>query len=88
MLRVFDGYKISKLNWFDYLQYTHLYITIFRNLLQKLVPKIGVRADYSLLQMAALVTKMVSWGQVKAALVRLTEWIAMTWAGLGWGHMP
>ena len=32
------------------------------------MPKIGVRADYSLLQVAALVTEVVSWGQVQATV--------------------
>ena len=38
------------------------------NLLQKLVPKIGVRADYSLLRVTALVTKLVCWRQVQATV--------------------
>ena len=61
------------------MQCTHLYnitkpptfttaLSTDSNLLQKLVPKIGVRADYSLLQMAALVTKLVSLGQVQTTV--------------------
>jgi len=46
------------------------------NLLQKLVPKIGVRGDYSLLQVAALVTKLVSWGQVQATVGAQKEVLA------------
>ena len=54
------------------------------NLLQKVVPKIGVRADYSLLQLAALVTKLGSWGQVQATVGAQKKVLAII-VKRGWG---
>ena len=54
------------------------------NLLQKLEPKIGVRGDYSLLQVAALVTKLVSWGQVQTTVGAQKKVLAII-IKRGWG---
>ena len=54
------------------------------NLLQKLEPKTGVGADYSLLQVAALVTKLVSWGQVQTTVGAQKKVLAII-IKRGWG---